>query len=95
LTQIRWSRRASAEFDAIFEYLATESRSAAISQGRLILTAIGQLETFPASGRSGQVALTRELVIPGTPYIAYYREGDADIKLLSIRHSARRKPTRF
>ena len=95
MTQVRWSRRASAEFDAIFDYLATESTTAAISQARLILTAIGQLQTFPASGRPGEVALTRELVIPGTPYIAYYREGDGVIKLLSIRHSARQKPTRF
>jgi toxin ParE1/3/4 len=93
--RIYWSRRASAEFDAIFEYLATESTSAATSQARLILTAIGQLETFPTSGRSGQVALTRELVVQGTPYIAYYRESDEGIKLLSIRHTARRQPTRF
>jgi plasmid stabilization system protein ParE len=93
--RIHWSRRASAEFDAIFEYLATESTSAAISQARLIIAAIHQLEAFPTSGRSGEVPPIRELVIPGTPYVAYYREGKAEVKLLSIRHSARRKPTRF
>ena len=47
--QIRWSRRASAEFDAIFEYLTTQSTSAAIPQARLILATVGQLETFPTS----------------------------------------------
>ena len=93
--EIRWSRRASAEFDAIFEYLSTQSTSAAIPQARLILTAVRQLETFPASAPSGKVHLTRELVVPGTPYIVYYREDKAAVKLLSIRHSARQKPIRF
>jgi toxin ParE1/3/4 len=93
--QIRWSRRASAEFDAIFEYLSTQSTSAAILQARQILAAIRQLETFPSSGRSGSVALTRELVITGTPYLAFYRHDKAVLKLLSIRHSARQKPTEF
>lgn len=93
--QIRWSRRASAEFDAIFQYLTTQSTSAAIPQARLILAAVGQLETFPTSGRSGEVRLTRELVVPGTPYIVYYRETEAAVNLLSIRHSARQKPNKF
>ena len=93
--EIRWSPRASAEFDAIFEYLITQSASAAIPQARLILKAVRQLEIFPASARSGKVRLTRELVVPGTPYIVYYSADKTAVNLLSTKHSARRKPNAF
>ena len=92
---IRWSKLASSQFKAIHDYIAADSLSAARKQGSLILQAIDRLDAFSLSGRIGTSADKRELVIPNTPYIVYYRLQDDVIFLRSIRHAAREKPTRF
>jgi toxin ParE1/3/4 len=93
--QIRWSRRASNELDLIYNYLTAENAQAAARQLHLILDAVKQLGKFPVSGKLGDVQRTRELIVPGTPYIIYYRRTEIAVKLLSIRHGAMRKPRRF
>ncbi|WP_372353143.1 type II toxin-antitoxin system RelE/ParE family toxin [Pararhizobium sp. YC-54] len=35
---------------------------------------------------------TRELVVPGTPYIAAYRVGETQIEILFVQHGARQWP---
>ncbi len=92
---IRWTQLASSQFRAIHRHIAADSLSAARSQCGLILQAIERLEAFPLSGRMGTSPDQRELVIPTTPYILYYRLKDAVIFLRSIRHGAREKPERF
>ena len=46
-------------------------------------------------GRPGRVPGTRELVIPGTPYIVPYRVQGEAIQILRVYHSARRWPESF
>jgi len=89
---IRWTKRVLKQFEAIRDHIAKDSPKAARKQCSMILTAIDQLESFPISGRVGDVSPTRELVVPGTPYIVYYRLGDGVIFLKAIRHAARQKP---
>jgi plasmid stabilization system protein ParE len=60
-----------------------------------IRDAVSRLARFPASGRPGRVAGTRELVIAGTPYIVPYRvTGDA-VQIITILHGAQRWPEQF
>jgi toxin ParE1/3/4 len=85
----------SKQFKAIHDHIAKDSLKGALRQAKKILSAIDRLESFPISGRSGDVAEIRELVVPGTPYIVFYRFVGRDILLKSIRHAARQKPQRF
>jgi toxin ParE1/3/4 len=92
---IRWSKLVFRQFEAIRDHIAKDSPKAAQKQCSMILDAISQLDSFPVSGRIGDLSPIRELVVPGTPYIVYYRLGDGVIFLKAIRHAARQKPRRF
>jgi len=53
------------------------------------------LADHPGIGRPGRVDGTRELVIPGLPYvIAYLHRGDT-VTVLRVLHGAMRWPERF
>jgi toxin ParE1/3/4 len=43
-------------------------------------------------GRPGRVSGTRELVIPGTPYIVPYRVRGGKLEILRILHATQRWP---
>lgn len=92
---IHWSKLASIQFKAIYDYIAKDSQRGAERQSALIMEAVDQLECFVRSGRLGNSPGKREFVIPGTPYIWYYRVKDGGAELISIRHAARQKPRRF
>lgn len=53
------------------------------------------LSEHPEMGRKGRVRGTRELVVPGIPYIVAYRIHDSAIQILSVYHAARKWPDRF
>jgi toxin ParE1/3/4 len=92
---IRWSIPALKAYQAIYDHIAKDSQNAARKQCRLILNAIDRLDSFHHSGRVGIVSDTREVVVPKTPYIVYYRLRENTVMLLSIRHAARQRPRRF
>ena len=50
------------------------------------------LPTWPHRGRPGRWPGTRELIIPGTPYIVPYRVKGDLVEILRILHGARRWP---
>jgi toxin ParE1/3/4 len=62
--------------------------------GDLIDAAVTRLEAFPESGRSGRQGRTRELVIPGSPYLAIYRIFGSDVQILRFLHGAQEWPPR-
>jgi plasmid stabilization system protein ParE len=92
---VRWLEVA---LDSLFdeaEYISQDSPAAADRTVVAILNAVEILKRFPASGRPGRVAGTRELVVSGTPYIVPYRvRGDA-VELLLVFHAARKWPSQF
>jgi toxin ParE1/3/4 len=87
--QVRWSPRASAQLDAIFDYVAADNESAAVRQVRLILAATRQIGQFPECGRPSNARYARELAVPGTPYVILYTLHKDLVKLISIKHGAR------
>ena len=54
-----------------------------------VLHSVERLASFPNSGRAGQVEGTRELVVPGLPYIVVYTCDDTDVSIVGVFHGAR------
>jgi len=47
------------------------------------------LEIFPESGRPGNAPPTREIVVPGLPYIVVYAVAGTDVEIIAVFHAAR------
>jgi addiction module RelE/StbE family toxin len=93
--RLEFARRYFRRLEDIKERIAADNPAAASRMIERIRDAVSRLARFPASGRPGRVAGTRELVIAGTPYIVPYRvTGDA-VQIITILHGAQRWPERF
>jgi addiction module RelE/StbE family toxin len=93
--RIDYAARYFRRIEDIHEQIAVDNPVAAARMVQRIRTAVKRLARFPALGRPGRVASTRELVITGTPYIVPYRvEGDV-VQVITILHTAQRWPDRF
>ena len=77
------------------EYISQDGHTAAERTVLAILNAVENLKRFPALGRPGRVAGTRELVVSGTPYIVPYRVRGDTVELLLVLHAARKWPSKF
>ncbi len=91
--RIRWTRRYLNELSAIATYIAERNPQAA---ARVVAEIHGKtrrlLSANPFIGRRGEINGTRELVIPGTPYIVAYSVQDSEIDVLFVQHGARQWP---
>lgn len=87
---IKWLDQAVEDLKAVRAYIARDNPSAAAETARRIRPAAHLLAEYPAAGRAGRVPSTRELVIPGTPYIVPYRVRGAEVEILRVLHGARR-----
>ncbi len=92
---IRWSPTAISDLDSIRDYIARDSLLAAREITRRIQKSVNRLINFPFSGRVGRVPGTRELVIPGTSYIAAYRVQGEEVQIASVLHGRQRWPEFF
>jgi toxin ParE1/3/4 len=92
--RVRWLRSALADLEALQDYLIDRNPPAAFRLVGLIRSAVARLVEMPQRGRPGRWPGTRELVIPGTPYIVPYRVRDGVIEILRVWHGARRWPAR-
>jgi toxin ParE1/3/4 len=93
--RVKWLRKALANLNSEAEYIARDNPAAASRTVDLIMTAVNHLSEHPALGRAGRVPGTRELVIPGTPYIIPYRIRENTVEVLRVFHAARRWPAEF
>jgi toxin ParE1/3/4 len=92
---VKWLEVALDSLISEAEYISQDSPAAADRTVVAVLHAVEILKRFPASGRPGRVAGTRELVVSGTPYIVPYRVRDDTIELLLVFHAARKWPSKF
>lgn len=69
---IRWTQPANDDFLGIVSWIAANNQAAASKVGRLILAAVKQLDDFPFRGKPGRSPETKELVVPGLPYLVVY-----------------------
>jgi addiction module RelE/StbE family toxin len=90
--KLSWSAFALSDRDAIFTYIESDNPFASVLVDERIAAAARRLVDFPASGRVGRIAGTRELVINGTPYIAAYTVAEKSVRILRVLHSAQEWP---
>ncbi len=93
--RIAWTASARTQLADLYAYIAESNEGAADRQLGMILDATENLSGFPEVGRLGRHRGTRELVVPGAPYIVAYRIRLATIEILAVIHGARRWPSRF
>ena len=89
---LSWSKRAIRRLAAIHDYIARDSPGAAARVAQVVVASALRLERFPLIGRPGRIEGTRELVIPGLPYVIPYRVVDDSVLILSVIHTSRKWP---
>ena len=90
-----WTSPTRAQLTDLYDYILQDNPRAAAGQLELIIDGASSLAEFPEMGRPGRRSGTRELVVPGTPYIVVYRIKMASIEVLAVMHGARRWPRSF
>ena len=89
---IVFTQRAINDMEELHAYIARRSPSRAHSVLARIRRAINRLEVFPYSGRGGRLSGTRELVVPGLPYLAVYEVQDDRVVIQRVLHQAQQWP---
>ena len=90
--QIRLTRSATRDLDAIEAYIAEDNPNAAVQTVLRVVEAIEGLAEFPNMGRPGRVPGTREIVVSGTPFIAVYKVEANTLWVARVLHGAQRWP---
>lgn len=88
---LRYKRRALRDIERIHDYIAQYDAEAAKRVVRRVEHSISRLSFLPLSGRTGVIAQTRIVVVPGLPYVAVYRVRDEVVEIIAILHTARRR----
>lgn len=90
--RVRWLRRAVATLLSSARHIAENDSAAAERLAGRLEAAVAVLARHPGMGRPGRVPGTRELVVPGTPYVVPYRVVADEIQILRVFHGAQRWP---
>jgi toxin ParE1/3/4 len=93
--KILWSPTAVSDLEAIRDYFAEDSPTAGRKVATRIRESVNRLVNFPLSGKAGRVPETRELVIPGTSYIAAYTIQGDEVRIAAALHGKQSWPGSF
>jgi addiction module RelE/StbE family toxin len=88
--RIKWLRSALLDLDEIEAYIAEDSSAVAVDVVVKIIKAVSFLGEQQGIGRAGRVPGTKELVIPGLPYIVPYRVKEEVVQVLRVYHISRK-----
>ncbi|ATC24003.1 type II toxin-antitoxin system RelE/ParE family toxin [Caulobacter vibrioides] len=91
--RVTWTDSASRDLRFAYAWIAQDRPAAALKQVRRIWEFAAKLSDFPNLGRPGRRPGTRELVVPGGPFIVAYRVSDDLVEILRVLHASRRWPT--
>ena len=80
---------------ALREHIQKDSELNAAVVATRLLRAIELLEAQPAMGRPGRVLGTRELVVPGTPYLVPYRVRLDRLEIIAVFHGKQKWPAKL
>ena len=92
---VKWLRAALNNLETEAQYISADNPIAAESTVSAIVAAVENLKKYRAMGRAGRVLGTRELVVPGTPYVVPYRVRGNAIEIIRVFHGARKWPEKF
>lgn len=87
-----WMQSAVGDLREARAYVADDDASAAARLAAQILEVAEALVTTPSLGRRGRVTGTREIAVPGTPYLLVYRLVADGIQVLRVLHGRRSWP---
>jgi addiction module RelE/StbE family toxin len=90
--RVRYTPRAFADREAIYDYLEKRSPQGARNVQRAIAHAIKSLTIHPRLGQRTEVEGVYELIVPRRPYKVYYRVEREEVWIIHIR-DARRQPS--
>lgn len=90
--QVRWTSPAAQDMEEIVLYIQRDSAESAKTVAKTLFDAANSLEFMPSRGRAGRIMGTRELVIPGLPFIIVYEVMDTAVHIHHIYHAARNWP---
>jgi plasmid stabilization system protein ParE len=90
--KLRYTRRALRHLNSIANYIAERNPEAARGVGARIKETIELLSGFPQMGHEGSLPGTREMVVPGLPYIVVHRSDEDALTILGIYHGAQLRP---
>ena len=93
--QVEWLQEAADSLEGIIAYWADQNAAAALRIGELIADMADRLADFSFAGRLGRVAGTRELVVPGTPYVVPYRPRGDRLEVIAVFHGRQKWPKRL
>jgi addiction module RelE/StbE family toxin len=89
---VEWLNAATRSLRRVHARIKADNPEAARKVVKRIRQAVERLADFPESGRHGQVAGTRELVVPGLPYLVVYRIGKESVEVLRVFHTSQERP---
>jgi toxin ParE1/3/4 len=92
---IVWSPRAIEHLAHLRSYIVRDNPKAASRIAAVLLEAIERLGELPNLGRPGRVVGTRELVVPGTPYVIPYRLRGDRLEVIAVFHGRQKWPKRL
>jgi toxin ParE1/3/4 len=87
-----WSPRAIDHLAHLRAFIARDNPRAANRIAATLLEAVERLAELPGLGRPGRVVGTRELVVPGTPYIVPYRLRGDRLEVIAVFHASQKWP---
>ncbi|MBS7424351.1 type II toxin-antitoxin system RelE/ParE family toxin [Pseudomonas syringae] len=90
--QVEWLKTALKNLDEEAAYIALDNPAAAAAFVKAIQSNVTQLASFPAMGREGRIAGTREWPLPDLPYLIPYRIRSGRLQVLRIFHTRRQSP---
>ena len=93
--KLLWLPRALRNLVEIHDYIAFDNLDAAREVIRRVRATASLLDRHPQAGRLGRVKGTRELMVPGTPYLIAHRVKAAQVEVLVIQHGAQQWPERL
>jgi len=95
MMQVVWLEEAVNDLKEIGRFIAEDDSPAAYRVLTKIKACADSLPQNPQLGRPGRVGKTRELVVPGLPYILPYYIKNGEIRILAVMHTARKWPDGF
>ena len=87
--RLNFHAAALADLENIHDHIANDSPAVAAAVLRRLMLSLDHLGDFPLAGRVGSVDGTREIVVPGLPYIIVYELAEESIDVIAVFHTAR------
>jgi plasmid stabilization system protein ParE len=89
--KLRFTPRAHADIEHIYEYITQHDTRAATAVVRQIRLTSGLLAQYPGIGRDTDISGVRVLPTARYPYLVYYRLGEDELTSIHVRDGRRQE----